>query len=85
MPNRHLHNTRSQKIASRGRRRPDGDRDRGDREPKSPLSRAGYRGGAGRRERTRARTEAYKSSTDSSRRCDSVDINFFQIERFLRK
>ena len=76
MPNRPLSNARSTKIASRGR-------ERGDREPKSPLSRAGYLGGTGRRERTRGRREMHRGYTNASRQGLSAKKKLIQIDQFL--
>ena len=77
MPNRSLFNIQSSKITARARTRAGGGRRLS---PGVPFS--GQKRGLSQYVRRhcdghRPRTEAYRGSLDSSRRCDSVDTNFF--------
>ena len=85
MPNRSLFNIQSSKITARARSRSGGD---GKLSPGVPFS--GQKRGLDQEELARGIGLSHPTMTrlvpaDSSHRGDSVDTNFFQIERFLKK
>ena len=76
-------NTRSSKNTSRPRTRAGGDREVRPGPPKSPLLRAEYLGGRGRRGRTGRPTETYEGSTNASCQGLSSKTIWTRIEKIL--